>query len=838
MRYRLAVAALTIALAGVAVGADRHAISSTSAVDIPPEPLGVALRQLAETTHFQIVFSTDLVATLRSRGAKGNLSAEEALREVLNGTGMTYRYLNANTVTIIPVAQEPQGITHKGNSAPSTPVDPSGVSAADAGPQPVDLASLQTVLVTAEHFRENEESTPIAMSVLSSNWVRSQGVTDLKSLSAAAPDTNFTMSEDNPIITMRGVSSLDTNELGDPAVSVDTDGFYVILPYALDATLYDLDHIEVLRGPQGTLNGRNSVGGAINIITASPTNHSEGYASLSYGNYDDLRTEAMLNVPITSWLQVRGAFASETHSGYRDNSPQLNGDDAANQSGRLKVRVAPTDDWTTILTLQYTNLGGQGQVAELIPYVYTASGALDTNAPPTLNPYRWPLAYPAVLRLTDRLVRFQSDYKVHGLMLTVLGGYDQMHHLYEEPQVATPNTNPPAPASIWKPDEYPDTYNGEIRLSQQTERLHWQVGFFAFGETMHLFASTLVPYDTSGAFINSFGFKYAVQARSRAGYGQLTWQLTRGLSVTGGVRYTHDYKSEDGFFGSFAYDGLLAPDPFVIPQSGDGSWHKATYLASIQDQLSANKMIYAKVANGYKAGGFNLGAAPYGPETMTSYEAGFKGRFLNDRVQLNADGYFANDTGQQVSSFVAGPGGVSLALTENAGTSHIYGMEIDSAGIYPKFGTVRASANYLHARYTEFMSAPDPSDPAAPPYNVNLAGNAMPQSPDLTFVGSFEHTWILGEDTLSAMWQTKYATRSYFSFYNFRDSEQHPYAISDFTVTFVPGQSALKISAYVRNLTNRVVLSDAEENQYDYAYAYNFQPPRTWGAQVEYRFRE
>lgn len=822
----LAAAVVCALLAGAAGGASAQG-GQEIAYDIPAGSLSQALSDYGRESGRQIVFTDDLVRSRVSHGLKGSYSPDAALAILLDGTGLVARVRPSGAIMI---ERKPRTATR--HELPTDGAIAVANSAGDTGAQLSVLTNLQPIVVTAEHFRENEESTAISMSVMSGRSLLSQGVTDMQTLSTVAPDVNFTISEGNPILTMRGVSSLDTNELGDPAVSVDTDGFYLILPYALDATLYDVDHIEVLRGPQGTLNGRNSVGGAINVITADPTNRPEGYASLSYGNYDDLRTEAMLNVPVTDWLQVRGSFASETHAGYRDNSPQPDADDADNQSGRLKIRVAPSADWVSILTLQYTSLGGQGQASEFIPYVYTPSGALDTNAPPNINPFRFPVSFPPARDLTDRQGRLQSAYTFGSLTLTALGGFDQMAYVYREPQPATPQTGAPL---IWAPSTYPDTYNGEIRLSQQTGRLRWQVGFFAFGETMHLFSADEVPYDTNGDFENSFGFKYAVQSRSRAGYGQLTWRLTHGLSVTAGARYTHDYKEENGYYGSFPYEGLAAPSPFTVPQYGEAGWHKLTYLASIQDQLAADKMIYAKVATGYKAGGFNLGAAPYGQETETSYESGFKGRFLSNRLQLNADGYFANDTGQQVNSYVTVLG-ETLALTENAGTSHIYGVEADGAGIWPVVGTVRMSVNYLHARYTQFMSAADPSDPTASSNNLNLAGNAMPQSPNLTLVGSFEHTWLLGADTLSATWQTKYATRSYFSFYNTGDSEQHPYAVSDVVLTFEPGQPGLQISAYVRNLTNKVVLADAEEDEYAYSYLYAFQPPRTWGMQVEYRF--
>ena len=142
----------------------------------------------------------------------------------------------------------------------------------EAAPAAADSDTLQEIVVTAQHKEENAQSTPIAMSVYSSDSIKQNNIVDVASLATFAPDVNFSTSEGSPIVTIRGVSSLDVTENGDPAVAINTDGFYVNRPYGLDATIYDVDRIEVLRGPQGTLNGRNAIGGAINIVTAQPSN--------------------------------------------------------------------------------------------------------------------------------------------------------------------------------------------------------------------------------------------------------------------------------------------------------------------------------------------------------------------------------------------------------------------------------------------------------------------------------------------------------------------------------------------------------------------------------------
>src|ERR1700730_399095 len=185
---------------------------------------------------------------------------------------------------------------------------------------------LEEIVVTAQHVKENAQNTPIAMSVYGGEALKRDAITDIASLSTVAPDVNFANVQGEPIVTIRGISSRDTSANGDPAVTVNVDGFYQNREYSLNAILFDIDRIEVLRGPQGTLNGRNSVGGAINVVTAKPTNTFGAYASLEYGNYNELTTQGMVNVPINDELQIRAAFLSTSHDGYRNNAPQAHGD--------------------------------------------------------------------------------------------------------------------------------------------------------------------------------------------------------------------------------------------------------------------------------------------------------------------------------------------------------------------------------------------------------------------------------------------------------------------------------------------------------------------------------
>src|SRR5262249_12603710 len=156
------------------------------------------------------------------------------------------------------------------------------------------------------------------------------------------------------IITIRGISSRDTTEIGDPAISLNIDGFNLQRAIGLNAAIFDLERVEVLRGPQGTLLGRNATGGAINIITAKPTNKVAAGAAVETGDYSEFNTEGMINIPVNDWLKVRAAVQTRGHQGYRENAPAFDGDDERTKAGRLHIGLDPSEHWSVLLTGEWS----------------------------------------------------------------------------------------------------------------------------------------------------------------------------------------------------------------------------------------------------------------------------------------------------------------------------------------------------------------------------------------------------------------------------------------------------------------------------------------------------
>jgi iron complex outermembrane receptor protein len=688
--------------------------------------------------------------------------------------------------------------------------------------------TLSEVIVTAEHFTSNVQKTPIAMSVYEGTELAREGVVDIQDLTVVSPYVNFAVTEADPMITIRGISSRDVTSAGDPAVSVNTDGFYLNRPYDLDVGMYDIDRIEVLRGPQGTLNGRNSVGGSINIVTAKPTTTESVSVSLAYGSYNELNLQGMANIPITDVLQLRLSFLSESHDGYRNNYPERNADDADNKSGRLSIAFEPIEHFQGLITAQYSTIGGAGDSPENIPFQYTASGALIHALPAGISSTTYPLYTQPTETLRAQTIRYNLSYDFGGVQLTALGGYDKTYFEHGTDQSTPLQTYFPVREFIERDNV--DTTNAELRLASTSDGpLQWQVGTFYFKETDVSFASNDSPLPT-GLPDYWFGFVQTNYATSEAVYAQASYAITSALKLTAGARYTHDQKSQTGYDGDISAEGPFTPD------GGSTSSSKSTFHGGLDYNLTSSSLLYAKVDTGYKAGGYNDGATAYKPETVTAYEIGSKNWLLDRTLQLNVDVFYEKYLDQQVPTFIFLPNGKPIQLTENAGASRNYGVETDLVYINPLLGTFNAGVSYLNARYTNFLSAPDPSDPTAGTANVQLAGNTLPNSPTWGLGIGYQRKWDVSAGLVSLHVDSKIQTSQYFSFYNFADTQQKAYTMSNAQLSFEPAGKHLTVSAYVKNIENRAVFTNATEDEYAYAYTYQFDPPRTFGVRLNYAY--
>jgi iron complex outermembrane receptor protein len=711
------------------------------------------------------------------------------------------------------------------------------------------VASLEEVVVTAEKRETTESKTPIAMDVLSAKQIQEQGVHDLGTLSQVDPSLQFATTGIGAIfLTMRGVSSRDSTEIGDPAVPVGIDGFFQDRTYNVNEATYDLERIEVLRGPQGTLYGRNAIGGVVNFITQRPTQNYEGYATMDYGSYGTVNTQGAINIPLSDVVQVRASWGTFYHDGYRS-EPLADGahyDDDDSKSARVSVAFEPFDGFTGLVYGQYLRSTGNGAGYEQLPYVWNATHTdISHNLPAGINPTTNELGLEPFLQdLTD--YRLHWEFKLTslpwGMAATYLGGYDKTT-LNNQEDLDNVATNSPA---TFRPHETPVTQNQELRLaSANDQRLTWQTGLFYFSEANSIYSTYNVL--SGQALAPGLLFDYPqVDSHSYAAYGQAAFKILDDLSLSLGGRETYDDKTRAGneIILPPLVGGTGSTPVATVPQDGSGHWAKFTWHAGLDFTPTESSLIYAKVDTGYKAGGFNStgtqSSFPYGPETATNYEAGVKQGLFDNKVRMNADVFYENYKGYQATLSTCPTCNTGVAGIQNAGNARIEGVEWSIDALLGPIGKLNLGVDYLSAIFTRFdatlgLASPTGSLGVIP---VDLAGNTLIQSPKWSMSGGFEHNWDLpNAGMLTARIQTSFRTAQYFSNYNFQDSLQGAYTVSDAFIQYAAPEGRYSVQAYVHNLENSVYFTSAGESGTANAYQYAFGAPRTFGVKLTAYFK-
>jgi iron complex outermembrane recepter protein len=713
-------------------------------------------------------------------------------------------------------------------------------AAASEGGMVADQDQLAEVIVTAQRVQSSESKTPISMEVFSQSELAAKGVVDIQTLAQMDPSVNFDTGNGNGYITMRGVSG--QGGVG-PAVPVAFDGFYYNLPYVFNNSLYDMNRIEVLRGPQGTLFGRNSTGGLVSVITNDPEKTFGGYGQITFGNYRSMDVEGALNLPFSDRVQLRLAFSSAQHSGYRNLIYGMGevADDQDAKSARAKLAVEVTENLKLLATFQVTHVGGVG-AADNIFVLPADANNFPTHVAVPLSGYNsktYQVGFPSALNIDDRLLQLRAIYDglPQGMTLTYLGGYDVVSDLHNTPVVGIDAAGPPynIPSTIEiLSTQTPRTNNQELRLASGNDQaVTWQGGLYYFHQ--HIpdnnthFRDAATP-----AAPDLVSFPYDNVQESKAAYGQAGWHIDR-VTLSAGLRYTSDY---------VAQTDLASPGDGIFPALDDIKFSKWTWHAGADWQVTDRSLIYAKADTGYRAGAFNLvvpcnctGGAPqpstilpYAPESVIAYEVGTKNRMLNERLLLNADAFYMQYKGQQITE--SNQGGI---YTVNAKGTNIYGVESQFSALAEPVGRLDLNLSWLHARF-----APQVLTNALNQV-YSIGGNRLLQSPELSLTAGFEHDWKMSAGTFATRVETKYQSGQYFDIYNFADSYQRGFTRTDAHLIYNTTDEHLTVDVFVRNIENSLVIVDESESfapplSQPGTYNVGFQAPRTFGVMFRTRF--
>jgi iron complex outermembrane recepter protein len=733
-------------------------------------------------------------------------------------------------------------------------------STADA----TQVPQLQEIVVTAQKRSQDIEKVAVAITAITGTALQQAGVTSATGLTQLVPGLEVSYNNANTTFAIRGISSSTDATLGDSSVAFEMDGIYEGRPSAASGLFYDINRVEVLEGPQGTLYGRNAAAGVVNVITNKPDlGATSAESQVEVGDYGLVRTLGVVNAPVGSSFAVRAAFQSERHNGYL-NSGYNDADDIA---GRIQALYQPSDNFSFLLGADYFHQGGIGRG---IVYLPLHSDPWEVSLPlypraSTANP-SLPLGYASPPGWTNDyswMVHADLNWNLGPFVLTNIAAFHYLRTNYFAYFNYADSVQ----------DERDKEPSDELRISSEPDsKAKWVAGLYYHNETQpyqQQFYDNVGPTacgdgdpDPNCQYLgqgSSLLFAYPkITNPSYAAFGQLTFPVTDTIRLTGGLRYNHDRKTVVGttyrVYGSDTQVG-----PFIHPAGSsqatvqtnvDATWTHVDWKAGAEWDVTPNTLAYANVSTGYKQGGVFAGAAPntYLPETLTAYSIGAKNRLFDRRALLNVDAFYYDYKNYQVDQLEQLPtntGGSAYGdKIFNAPKAEEYGLEASLQVAVTRHDQFSAALAFLHARFITFPfpeQGSPPQGPPRPPQQVvfeSLNGYPAAHAPDYTASLAWMHTWSMPNDaSVSLLAQTHISSYQWLTVDHEYLSKQSGYTMSTVNLSYETASGRASYSVYVRNLESAAV-----ENNYAWdgvvgdSPSVGLDPPRTYGAMVTLKF--
>jgi iron complex outermembrane receptor protein len=665
------------------------------------------------------------------------------------------------------------------------------------------------------------QSTPVAITVLPATALEQMGVHTVEGLAGVVPTVTISQHTGLAQVTIRGIGTNST--FGDPSSTVHLDGVYLGRPAMVFADFLNVERVEVLRGPQGTLYGRNSVGGTINIVTRQPSNTFETSVRLSAGNYDALRAEGAVSGPLIK-NKVMGNFAilRGTREGFvKDlDHPDHSLGSEDTWAGRGQLRVVLGTHGELLVS------GDRGQY-EGVPLTYAKPLVAKPDYvdrfdnPPSLWRVRTSdltsgknIQQGASAKLAVRLNQTTT--------LTSLTAYRKSNFRFFIDADAT--------ELRVQTSDVPDVQrqlSQELTFVQRTPKLTWIGGVFFFDEHNEgQVEITVYPAVQIRPFAK-------IGTKAGALFGQLTYSLTRRVSLTGGVRYTYEQKDLDNTGGVYRLGtAILADLTSFYDYVDDASYQAWTPKGSIQVQVSRDTFVYVSATRGFKSGGFNQfnPTAPeseraFNPEFAWSFEGGLKRTMANGRVRVNTAVFSNVYRDLQVQSFLR-PGVIDVS---NAGSATIRGIEVEAVVASGRGVQLAGHFSWLDATYDRYIFRGPGS------VRRDAAGNRLNNAPEWSGGASAVYERATGgAGTASVRGDVSWQSRVFFTPLNDAIETQRVYGLLHLRAGFEPPNRRWEIAVYVRNLGNQEYITGTA-NVPPTAITGRPGEPRHWGTQFTLR---
>jgi iron complex outermembrane receptor protein len=888
-------------------------------VDIPEQKLGDALMVLSSQSGLNIVGLSSDIKSVDGSAMSGLMTPTQALDRLLKGSGFGYRFVGRNSVSIIRDEQQ--------------------WSASTLG----RVVALEEVVVTADRRSSDLQNSSVAVTHLSSQEIKENQINDLRDISAWVPGLEFvsTGPQESVLVQLRGVGTTNITEIADGPVSIHIDGIYSPRSQGVAGLLHDVNYVEILRGPQGTLFGRNSSSGSINVYSREPNfKANELGLEFGFGNYNSRRTHLLANWGTSENFAMRFSGVHQKHEPYTstlDNYAGLGPHYPSSVSELGEFDQSAGDATGLDSENRYSwRLSTLWQPNESLEWLVSAERYRDTGTGSAeLDPTLVEQGIRAVVLDTEPFVDLKNDMLRSRLTWSFSGGASLTYHaglanmsrvqLYDTDQGRTGDFEVERTVS----SDF-DFYSHELLLkSAEDLKLRWLAGMFTARESNNIVFAVdqqnkggrrqinPVPSWISGLPGAAVSFANQPERRSESfgAYSQLIYQLSDLTRVTLGARYNRDKKSDTGgraincsfpsAFGPYStpfslgagaplanqiyadagaqqaihqgqfFDGGgrvdIGNQPCWVRQVNDisASWSNVSGLLRVDHKSSDDILLYGSLATGFKAGHIQDAGNTAKPETVVSYELGFKTQWLNDRLRINGAAYYANYRDLQFSGDdridlnsdgVADAGGSTIV--RNASNANVQGAELEFQWRPSVAHSWRGSLALTDARFKQFdipdplfgnlfnpfssASGTDASD------SVNLSGNSPPRVPDWKFnlAYSYRHEFSFGEARLGGLvtWSDEY----FLDIYN-RDQlsggvfdslpkggkdlgVQASYVSVDLNAGLLSYNGRWDISLWIKNVSDENIKTLSETFITENGFIANYAPPRTYGVSLAFNY--
>ena len=853
MRFLSGLACGLLLFLFTAVSAETAKAEQKTSFNIPSQRADLSLTTFAKQARLTLIVPFDLVRTKTTNKLMGEYGVEEAIRILLQGTGLEADVGDDNQLKIS--VGQPPGVSQNMNDKA---VQSAGILAMFASllagaPAAANEATegpniLEEIVVTAQKREQNLQDVGISITAFGREQLQALNLNNSNELVYLTPG----LSLGNPggegnitSLSLRGIGQGDFNDHQESPVAVYQDEVYDAYMGATNTTLFDQERIEILRGPQGTLFGRNATGGLVHYISRKPTDEFEAYGNVSYAEYDHIRFEGAAGGPLTDSLQVRVSGFVNNHDTYVDNIGTGNdGNEADTWAVRGQALFTPTDHLEILFKLEYYETDITQWYYETAPAAINEFGEAVLVTPPPgseiLDGDPFQVNNDGAVGLVAArgaspeglkrdgikgLLRFDLELQ-GGVTVTSVTGLSEQNKFFNQESDGVPPV-----VVTFATDTNAQQFSQELRVARETDALRWVAGLY------YLDYDSDIVLDVGLFAPSAFLTDQVVETDSWSVFGQVEWDFTEDLTLIAGLRYLNEDKEMDargsiaGFIAGLPIPriyGTLNPD-----NSPNARVEEDDVAGKIQLnwQYSDDLLFYAGVSRGVKAGGFNAvfglpdpNTAPYSKETPIAYEAGFKSTLVDGRAQWNTSFYYYDYQDYQAFAFLALQ---QLVFNTDA---EVYG--VDSNLLISPFEGLDLSFG-INIMDTEAKNVGNPAG--------FVADRSLPNAPDVQFTGMARYQWPLGNGTMAIQGDFNYQSENSFIIYNDPANTINGYVVGNARLSWTSGDERWGAALFVKNIGDKEYITSISNNasfaDFGLGHVQRFYArPRWVGGQITWRW--